>query len=168
MFECSEVLIVQINFIIIEYPCNNNNDNNNLVWWNCHHVPTLQNVIQTQECEPCQLNKLSTPFPAEGFPSDTTSSTRPKAQTWPQFNCHAPDNNGWVKHHTQDTTDEFNVIPRTVCMTLGSEVLVVDEFVDSFELPATYQLKNKIFFYEMVSHNTSTARVCGWEEYLHK
>ena len=31
-------------------------------------------------------------------------------------------------------------------MTLGSEVLVVDEFVDSFELPATYQLKNKIFF----------------------
>ena len=34
----------------------------------CH---TLQNVI---------------PAPAGGFPPDTASSTRPKAQTWPQFN----------------------------------------------------------------------------------
>ena len=76
----------------------------------CH---TLQNVLQTQQkFEPCQL-KLSTPFPAGGFPYDTASSTCPKAQTWPQFNHHALDNNGLVKRHTQDTTNEFNIIPRT-------------------------------------------------------
>ena len=50
---------------------------------------TLQNVIQTQICELCQLNIPTTPFPAEGFPPDTTSSTRPKAQAWSQFNRHA-------------------------------------------------------------------------------
>ena len=50
---------------------------------------TLQNVIQTQKCELCQLNKPTTPFPAGGFPPDTASSTRPKAQAWPQFNRHA-------------------------------------------------------------------------------
>ena len=55
---------------------------------------TLQNVIQTQKCEPCQLNKPTTPFPAERFPPDTASPTRPKAQSWPQFNRHALDNNG--------------------------------------------------------------------------
>ena len=41
---------------------------------------TLQNVIQTQKCKPCQLNKLSTPFPAGGFPPDTASSTRSEVQ----------------------------------------------------------------------------------------
>ena len=74
----------------------NNNNNNNLVWWHCHRDATLQNVIQTQKCEPCQLNKPTTPFPAGGFPPDTASPTRPKAQAWPQFNRHALDNNGWV------------------------------------------------------------------------
>ena len=57
-------------------------------------VTHLTNVIQTRKCEPCQLNKLTTPFPAGGFPPDTASSTRPKAQSWPQFNRHALDNNG--------------------------------------------------------------------------
>ena len=57
---------------------------------------TLQNVIQTQKCEPCQLNIPTTPFPAGGFPPDTASSTRPEAQAWPQFYRHALDNNGWV------------------------------------------------------------------------
>ena len=33
-----------------------------------------------------QLNKLSTPFPARGFPTDTASSTLSKVQMWPQFN----------------------------------------------------------------------------------
>ena len=47
---------------------------------------TLQNVIHTQKCEPCQLNKLTTLFPAGGFPPDTASSTCRKAQAWPQFN----------------------------------------------------------------------------------
>ena len=55
---------------------------------------TLQNVIQTQKCEPCQLNIPTTPFLAGGFPPDTASSTRPEAQAWPQFNRHALDNNG--------------------------------------------------------------------------
>ena len=50
---------------------------------------TLQNVIQTQKCEQCQLNIPTTPFPAGGFPPDTDSSTRPKAQAWPQFNLMA-------------------------------------------------------------------------------
>ena len=34
--------------------------------------------IQIQKCKPCQLIKLSS--------QDTTSSTSPKVQTWPQFN----------------------------------------------------------------------------------
>ena len=38
----------------------------------------------------------TTPFPARGFPPDTASSTRPKAQAWQQFNRHALDNNGWI------------------------------------------------------------------------
>ena len=50
---------------------------------------TLQNVIHTQKCKPCQLNKPTPPFHAGGFPPDTASSTRPKAITWPQFNRHA-------------------------------------------------------------------------------
>ena len=33
-------------------------------------VTHLQNVIQTQKCEPCQLNKPTTPFPAGGLPPD--------------------------------------------------------------------------------------------------
>ena len=74
---------------------------------------TLQIVIQTQKCEPCQLNIPTTPFPAGGFPPDAASSTRREAQAWPQFNRHALDNNGWVQRRTQDTTDEFSVIPRT-------------------------------------------------------
>ena len=36
------------------------------------------------------------------FPPDTTSSTRLKAQTWPQFNCRALDSNGWFHCHTQN------------------------------------------------------------------
>ena len=79
---------------------------------------TLQNVIQTQKCGPCQLNKLTTPFPARGFPPDTASTTCPKAQAWLQFKRHALDNNGWAQRHTQDTTDEFSVIPRTGSMPL--------------------------------------------------
>ena len=37
---------------------------------------TLQNIIRTQNCELCQLSKLSTPFPAGGYQFDTASSTR--------------------------------------------------------------------------------------------
>ena len=50
---------------------------------------TLQNVIQTQKCEPCQLNIPTTPFFAGGFPPDTASSTRREAQAWPhRLNVH--------------------------------------------------------------------------------
>ena len=52
---------------------------------------TQGQMIHTQKCEPCQLNKPTTPFPAGGFPPDTASSTRPKAQAWPQFNRHVLD-----------------------------------------------------------------------------
>ena len=48
-------------------------------------VTHLQNVIHTQKCKPCQVNNPTTPFPARGFPPDTASSTRPKAQAWPQL-----------------------------------------------------------------------------------
>ena len=59
---------------------------------------TIQNVIQTQQkCEPCQLNKPTTPFPAGGFPPDTASSTLPNAQAWP---CH---------NHNQWNTKVFDI-----------------------------------------------------------
>ena len=54
---------------------------------------TVHNVIQTQKCESCQLNKLFLPFPAGGTFHLTksqlyTSSTHLKVQAWPQFNLH--------------------------------------------------------------------------------
>ena len=64
---------------------------------------TLQNVIHTQKCEPCQLNKPTTPFPAGGFPPDTASSTRPRSCKHGRSLTVMP----WT------TTDEFNVIPKT-------------------------------------------------------
>ena len=87
---------------------------------------TLQNVVQTQKCEPCQLNKRSTPFPAGGFPlsTATSTSTRLGAQTWSQFNYHALDK----YNYTQYTTDEFNVIPKTQQMSLKSYPNTADEF----------------------------------------
>ena len=44
-----------------------------------------------------------------GFPPDTASFICQKAQTWPQFN-----------RHTQDTTDEFNLILKIQRMSLTS------------------------------------------------
>ena len=64
---------------------------------------TLQNVKQ-------KCNKLSTPFPAGGFPPDTASSTCSKAQTWLQFNLVMP----WT------TMDEFSIIPKTQGMSLAT------------------------------------------------
>ena len=64
-------------------------------------------IMVTWFYQPYQLNKLSTSFPAGGFPRDVASSTRSKAQTWSQFNRHA-----------LDTTDVFNIIPRTFSICL--------------------------------------------------
>ena len=36
-----------------------------------------------------------------------------KGKTWLQFNRHTLNNNGWVQHPTQVTTDVISVIPRT-------------------------------------------------------
>ena len=56
---------------------------------------TLQNVIHTQKCEPCQTNIPTTPFPAGGFPPDNLIHTL-EAQAWPQFMDHALDKNRWL------------------------------------------------------------------------
>ena len=50
---------------------------------------TLQNVIQTQKCKPCQLYKQSTPFLAGAFYPTQSHPTCPKVQTWLQFNHRA-------------------------------------------------------------------------------
>ena len=72
---------------------------------------TLQNVIRTQKCEPCQLNKTATRFPAECFPPDTASSTRPKAQAWPQFNHHAHMTLRHMAWHPYDVTPIHSTKP---------------------------------------------------------
>ena len=71
---------------------------------------TLQNVIQTQKCEPCQLNIPTTPFLAGGFPPDKASSTRPRKRKHGRSLTVMP----WT------TTDEFNVVPKTQRMSLAS------------------------------------------------
>ena len=53
---------------------------------------TLQNVIQTQKWEPCQLNKLSTIH----ILSYWGLSTRSKEHMWPQFEHHALDNKEFI------------------------------------------------------------------------
>ena len=117
------------------------NNNNNLAWWHCHHdACTLQNVIQTQKCEPCQLNKPTTPFPAGGFPPDTASSTRPKAQAWLQFNCHALDNNECI-----DACAKF--------LSNGR---------DSENIYPTFILLFKICFYGLLNCNWGTTLINWW------
>ena len=55
---------------------------------------TLQNVIQTQKCEPCQLNKLtSPPFLQEAFHLTQPHPDDPKGQTRAQFNHHVMNSN---------------------------------------------------------------------------
>ena len=66
---------------------------------------TLQNVIETWQFEPCQLNKL--PTPAGAFHM-TASNARSKVQTWPEFNRHALDNN------------DFNIVSKTLRISLMS------------------------------------------------
>ena len=95
LIQTKQFCVVIYTFSLLEIY--NNNSSSGLVTLSPWR--TLQNVIQTQKCEPCQLNNtnfFARPFPAGGFPSDTASSTRPKAQAWPQFKRHALDNNGWV------------------------------------------------------------------------
>ena len=58
------------------------------------HVAPYKMLYKLKTVSHVSLTSLSTPFPAGGSPSDTASSTLSKTQTWPQFNHHAPDNNG--------------------------------------------------------------------------
>ena len=52
--------------IFLLFNCENTTTHNNNLVVTLSSCRTLQNVIQTQMCATCQLNKLSTPFPAAG------------------------------------------------------------------------------------------------------
>ena len=70
---------------------------------------TLQNVIQTQKCEPCQLHKPTTPFLAGAF-----HLTQPHPHAGKRKHGRSSTVMPWT------TTDEFNVIPKTQRMSLAS------------------------------------------------
>ena len=70
---------------------------NNLVWWHCHRVAPYK----IQKREPCQLNNLSTPFPAGAF-----HLTQPHPHTWKS-------KHGRNSTIMPCTMDEFKAIQKT-------------------------------------------------------